>query len=361
MKFGGKKMKNRLNNIQIMRIIACFGVFFGHFAGMTFPSEQLNLLLGHLRSGFLSVTPVAWFTMGDLDVLFFFAAGGFFLSYTFNDTANWKTAAVKLAERLCTLFIPAILITLVFAGLKIWSTNDFQGVKAELVVDLIRILRGTCNGSFEPTLSYQLWYIHFMARGCVFGLCFNYLFRKNKYLRISLLCLLIPLLWWKNMNGIWQVAIGMLAGNIVKDTAINNIPAKREMFAALCLVILTVVPCISQIGGIGHNLIAMLLLGLFLVFDAIAEQGTNQSQPSFFMRFLERNNYSFYLLHVLTLSFIARPAYNWMTVSLGWNENIVLQLCFWGTVIITLALSELFSRYFLSLFKFSRRIAKKPE
>lgn len=351
-------MKNRLNNIQIMRIIACFGVFFGHFLGTTFPSVQLGLLLDQLRSGFLSFTPVAWFVMGDLDVLFFYAAGGFFLSYTFKDSSDMKAAAIKLAEKLCSLFIPALLVTFVFAGLKFLSVGDAHVIQTELFADIVRIIRGTYNGSYEPTLSYQLWYIHFMARGCVFGLCYNYLFRKNKYLREIFLCILIPLLWWRNMTGIWQIATGMLAGNIVKDIDNKTLPVKHEVVLAFGIAALAFVPLMCQSGGIQHNLTAMLMIGVFLICDTLAERAAAFCQPGIIMRFLEKNNYSFYLLHVLILTFAARPVYNYMTAVFQWNENIVLLICFIIAVIITLALSEVFSSYVLPLFKFSRRTEK---
>ena len=78
----------RLFFIQIMRIVACIGVFTGHFLGHTLHSKISSSFYLWLRTGFMSRTVFSYLWQGDSDVVLFFVLSGFFVTYCQNKTSE---------------------------------------------------------------------------------------------------------------------------------------------------------------------------------------------------------------------------------------------------------------------------------
>lgn len=107
-----------------MRIIACMGVFNGHFLGLTLQSQTSLQFLTWLRIGWVSRTPLCVLFQGDTNVVLFFVVAGFLHAYSVSDYA-WRSNVVRLCRRYTELIIPSIIVT-ILCGISFKIQEIFQ-------------------------------------------------------------------------------------------------------------------------------------------------------------------------------------------------------------------------------------------
>lgn len=200
-------MKNKIFFIQVMRIVACVGVFTGHFLGIALSSEISVHFLRFLRDGFMHKTVLSYLWQGDSDVVLFLVLSGLFITFLKNDSesVDW----LKVVKKVIYVFIPSLIIIVIaiicqFLLYKFNCDSIFNYL--EIVNDLKKLIVGGI-----PYYSYQLWYIQPLIVQYIVAYIFLFLF-KNRKSRLIAYPFLYMLMYIKKISIVFF--IGMLCGEI---------------------------------------------------------------------------------------------------------------------------------------------------
>lgn len=337
----------KIVSIQILKIVACMGVYNGHFLGLTLPTDTSIRFLSNLRNGWPSRTPFCMLWQGDTNVVFFFVVSGFLLMYSIyyiNDNMHILT---KLYSRIVNLVFPTAIVTLMCAFS--WKFQENIGIgtvhfdKQELFDDLLKMLRGGI-----PYYSYQLWYISSILRCYVYGICFWCILRKCK--KLGGVLWIGTLLFLINRSGYFCFFIGMFAAYMLLDK--NMILINDRYRWGYRLIIITAFILFPFLYNEDHlNNGNKSALGICFAAIVSGLYCLEKLHPCLrgdkidkIMIFFANNTYSFYLLHVLIQKTFSSNFYIWMERYVG-NDPVLI---FWDwllTFIITWGFAHVFSIY----------------
>lgn len=201
--------------ISLVQIIACLGVFNGHFL-MFFCIDFCNFI----RSAQFKNTILSYFYMGDLNVQLFFVLGGFLIPLS---SAGKKLFSYKkVLNKWASLIIPAIILTtLVFCGFcfagQIFGDSISDNIVtsfSDYIDDILIFLTGEVRINpkefvSSPYILSQLWFIVPFIRSWFIAYCIYHLCKESGIRTIIIMTIIMFLFGFGS-----SVIIGMLFGAI---------------------------------------------------------------------------------------------------------------------------------------------------
>lgn len=342
--------RNKVMSIQILRIIACMGVYNGHFLGLTLPTDASLLFLSRLRNGWPSRTPFCMLWQGDTNVVLFYVVSGFMLMYSIYFLNNTVHILLKLYSRIVNLLFPTVIVTLLCA--LSWKLQEHIGIgtvhfdKLELKGDLFEIFRGGI-----PYYSYQLWYISSLLRFYTYGICFWCILRKCRKLGGGVLWIGV-LLVTLNRSGYFTFLLGMLTAYIliVKRDIIDD--RYRWRYRAGITAMFIIFPFLyneDHLNIENKSVLGICFAGIILGLYCLEKLGyfLLSEKSKKIINFLADNSYSFYLIHVLVQKTFSTNFYIFVEKYVA--NSIILIFTDWVmTLIITWGLAHVFNRYVIN-------------
>lgn len=334
-------MKEKNVIIQVLRIIACIGVFNGHFLGLTLNSNLTTSFLSFLRNGWISRTVLCLLFQGDTNVRLFFVISGYLSMVSL--TRAEKNIVKKVVNRYIFLVVPAIMVTLM-CGIC-WKIQEMLGSTNvnfkidELFYDIIKII---VTGGI-PYYSYQLWFINDMCN-CMFLLAAMYLlWQENETKLIKILYLIIwGILSLKSVS-YFSFFCGMMAAVLAKEERIVLIGKKyRNVISVLCVLLFPFLFNEQHLSA--YNIMTLSICFAILLLTISVKNG-NGLKP--FCKkgidFLDNNSYSFYLVHVFVQKTVTANVY-YVCPKYIQNEIWLIVMLYVFTFGITWILAHVFTK-----------------
>jgi len=344
--------------LEVLRFIACIGVFGGHFFGIAVKSDYGIQLCDFIRTTWLNKTILVYFISGDISVLFFFALGGFLLSYNtfrYEKKMTWK----KVLNKELYLIIPSLSIIIIGAVIYMIKSFVFRSegfLWIEILNDFRKILIGGLDDDIYPYYSYQLWYNN-NAIWCLLTVSVTLLYvRENKLLRY-ILYVLLGFIFWRYSLRMDIFLMGTVAGEVVAQIVKkenNHILSLSWLFTVLGILPLVCVPLVYHEGfqktvniwgggflfvvSVSFIVLAYEYRGMFKI------RGADKNNT--ILASVIRNSYSVYLVHVLVIA--SSPfVYGEIIKHTKGGIGLVFLLCILY-FIFTIFIAELFRRIVLN-------------
>ncbi|MCR5251971.1 MAG: acyltransferase [Lachnospiraceae bacterium] len=341
--------------IELLRLIACIGVYNGHFFSIALQSENGIRLCDAINKTTLGKTIVVYSIAGDISVLFFFALSGFLLSYDLYRNGKQITFR-KLLQKELYLILPSLLIVTIgaliaFLKRELWNAEGFS--LTELFRDFRRIVIGGWQEDSYPYYSYQLWYINNVIL-CRLFLSLILMLFKDKFILRYLLYAACGLAFWKYSLRMDIFIMGVAAGEIValilkKKESLSR--AERVGCILMAVLPLIAVPLVYHEGHRktvniwgGGLLFVICVSAIVLAYEYKCFGGRFRVSDRMKRMFdpLVRNSFTIYLVHVLVIGSAAK-AYEAVRKYCGDAPLYMILLCVLYFMLVVLA-AELLRR-----------------
>lgn len=316
----------KIRTIQILRIIACIGVFGGHFLGIALPSEMSKAFLTCLRNSWISRTILSYFYQGDTNVTIFYVIGGFFLVYTSKKSSTIKELLIKLLNKISNLLIPSMVIILLSSG--IYLISNYYG-NYRLLFDLPKLandLRQLLVPGKEMYYAYQLWYIRVMLRCYILGTIILICITRERRFKHAIYIVCLMIFGMKQSTAYFAMVLGMMAADYGEVIVNNKKKVKHvNIFVVLLFMIAPFTYNEQHLQSI-NKMVLSLVVALAIFWMFIAER----SADSVFLKntkiidWFDTNSYAFYLVHVLVLNILSYPLYQVLMIWFGEYEMGVI-------------------------------------
>lgn len=290
-----------------MRVVCCIGVFTGHFLGKALPSDLSLSFLGWLRCGFMSRTIFAYCWQGDNNVVVFLVLGGFLVTYVNNgNTVHFRPE--RMIKKMCYVFIPALIVLLLSIGthfvVHILGYNSLFSIE-DIYPDLKNIILG--GGVYY---SHQLWYIPTMMVCYALSYIYIAMSADSKYIRYALYPLFFFWAYRKYGYCLSVYIIGMICGEIGGCIDCKKIQ-HNKLGAAVGAIALIISPFLynQQHQDLNNKVMLGIAISIFILGMLIARGGFTDYE-SRVVDWLDKNNFAFYLLHVIFIDIISSKIYS---------------------------------------------------
>lgn len=329
--------------IQVLKIIACIGVFNGHFLGLTLDSQMAMDFLGTLRNSWLSRTVLCLLFQGDTNVRLFFVVSGYLSLLSFKKAET--NIARKVVNRYIYLIIPSIIVTLM-CGVS-WKIQELFAVPnivfsiTELVNDLVKIV---ITGGI-PYYSYQLWFINDMCICIVLSLTMCLLHRNNERKVIKILYVTICAIFSLRSMSCFSFFCGIIAAELTGKVIIS-----RKYRSIICIICVFIFPFLFNEQHLNYyNIMALSICFAIILMEIQNFRITSVIDIQIMERrkniisFFEKNSYSFYLIHVFNLKTLISNIYPILR-NLIQNEIMLIGLLYVIAIFSTWILADIFTK-----------------
>lgn len=323
--------------IEILRVIGTIGVFTGHFLGIGIASNTSLEIVSYLRNSWTGRSMLSYLFEGDIAVIFFYVASGFFISYLYNDEMD---NFAKLFKQTFAVLIPTLVMLFIHVTYIMVDKMDISQISI-LISDIKSLF---CGGNIQS--SYQLWYIHYLIVGYAIvysGLSLTKTVKQKFVFMLILICFTFCI----NIN-VCQMMAGALFGILSKKVNWHKRFGRHKCMMAIIVSGVTI-PIIYNEHCI--NIFTIFIAGVLfcIIISIITSIDNSEAIRSFsniyIVKMALRNTFSVYLVHSLIISIIGK-FYLGMVDRGIINDAILALFAFYiVSVVITMIAAELYNKY----------------
>lgn len=335
--------------ISLLRIISCFGVFTGHFWGMTIDSSLSYSILHLLRRNFVSNTILSYFYMGDMGVIVFLVIAGFLIPATIKENDDLGKKLCRKCLYILILSYSVVILNAIFS--YFYSAYEFNW--NNLIQDFKDLILGAKQGYIF--YSYQLWFVPILLQGYIICYSFCSIFKQSNiiYQLFSSLCIVILLFTYNCYLSI--MFLGCIAYIFMKKLSIFSNIKNTYNFPAILIVFL--LSPLAYVNTESYSQIGLAIMIIIILTLSWNYQCKITEKNASIINTISNYTLHFYLIHAFVLKYISKYLFDCFLPLISGRYIELLFVVI--TYIITFTICIIFSIGFYSIDITVRNAIKK--
>lgn len=268
-------------------------------------------------------TIFSYLWQGDSNVIIFLVISGFFITFV-QSKGEIKFLPEKLGRKLIYVFVPAFIIVLLSIGchFTLYTLGmDSKFIVNEIGCDLKKLFFGGV-----PHYAYQIWYIHTLMMCYIIAYIYIAVCNNNKYIRRFMYPVIIAFTYVYARSYVVFI-IGMVCGEICGYLYSKDYKGEKKGIV-IGLIAFVISPFLYNEYHLTEDDRIMLAISISIfMFGMIWARGKITDKRNTVVDWLDKQSFSFYLVHVLFLDTISNWIYNlFMRICSGKYEMGILLL-----------------------------------